>query len=79
MRLKIPIVDLRTMTGSGMSAIEDEETGEVVGTLSYAPQRGRTVSLFDGKYQGTFATHEEAYAFAKGVAAVLNHVARVEE
>lgn len=77
MRLKIPLVDLRSRI-VGSDAIEDEDTGKAVGALHYGGG-DRTVSLFDGKYQATFPSHEECCAFAKGVQAVLNHMVRIKE
>jgi hypothetical protein len=41
--------------------------------LDYQTNSGRHVNLF-GKYEGTYKTHEEAQAFADGVASVLRHM-----
>ena len=73
MRLKISEIDLRSQT-SGERAVIDEDTGKTVGQFAYGHQGGRTVSLFDGKYTGSFERHEECVAFAMGVEAVLNHM-----
>jgi hypothetical protein len=73
MKIEIPVVDLRHQTLGGRP-ITDTETGKVIGQLRYGHQQERTVSLFDGKYQGTFDTHEQCWAFAKGVESVLNHM-----
>jgi len=70
MNIQIPVVDLRSQTSCGRP-ITAADTGEDVGVLYYGHQSGRTVSLFDGNYQGTFDTHEQCWAFAKGVEAVL--------
>ena len=78
MKIEIPVVDLRHQTLGGR-AIIDSETGKTIGQFSYGHQQGRTVSLFDGKYQGTFDTHEQCWAFAKGVEAVLNHMMLIKE
>ncbi|WP_439924974.1 hypothetical protein [Nitrobacter sp. JJSN] len=78
MRLKIPLVDLRSQN-VGSEPINDEDTGKSVGALRYGRQGGRTVSLFDGKYQATFDSHEECCAFAKGVQEVLNHMVCIKE
>jgi hypothetical protein len=79
MKIEIPVVDLRHQTLGGR-AIIDAETGKIVGQFSFGHQQGRTVlSLFDGKYHGTFDTHEQCWAFAKGVEAVLNHMVSIKE
>ena len=39
----------------------------------------RHISLFGGKYQGDFEEPKECDAFAKGVEAVLNHMAETSE
>ena len=79
MRLKVPKIDLRkeaagTMDPAEYSAIIDEDTGETVGYLAYGHQLSRHVRLFNEKYQGSFGSHEECVAFAKGVEAVLSHM-----
>ncbi|HEV7877717.1 hypothetical protein [Bradyrhizobium sp.] len=78
MKIEIPLVDLRSQH-SGSVPISDADTGKDIGALRYGRQGGRTVSLFDGKYQRTFDTHEECCAFAKGVEAVLNHMVHLEK
>jgi hypothetical protein len=62
-----------------MAAIEDEISGKAVGTLFFGRHAMRTVSLLAGKYQGTFPTHEECCAFAKGVEVVLNQMVQSTE
>jgi hypothetical protein len=77
MKIEIPVVDLRHQMSGGRPII-DSETGKTIGMLDYGHQSGRTVSLFDNKYRGTFENHEQCWAFAKGVEAVLNHIVRIE-
>jgi hypothetical protein len=43
------------------------------------PPIKRHISLFDGKYQGSFEDGEQCEAFAKGVEAVLNHMTEATE
>ncbi len=81
MGLNVPRIDGRTQDALGGRLIQvtDSDTGKVVGRLDIAPMptdpsRYRTISLFDGKYVESFATHEECVAFAKGVDAVLKHM-----
>jgi hypothetical protein len=78
MQIEIPEVDLRHQMDGGRPII-DGQTGKTIGVFTYGHQIGRTVSLFDGKYRGTFETHAQCWAFAKGVEAVLNHILSVEE
>jgi hypothetical protein len=78
MKIEIPVIDLRHQT-SGGRPITDADTGKEVGMLYYGHQNGRTVSLFDGKYQMTFEEHTQCWAFAKGVEAVLNHMVSIKE
>jgi len=47
-----------------------EETGSPI---------SRYISLFGGKYQGTFTIPDECVAFCKGVEAVLSHVVSIQE
>jgi hypothetical protein len=58
----------------------DEDTGKVVGFVhcERSPAE-RHISLFGGKYQGQFRSHEGCVAFAKGVEAVLNHIVAADE
>ncbi len=75
MKIKLPEVDLRRDGGSrGI----DDENGNLVGQILMGKGRGRTVILF-GKYRGDFETQQECQAFADGVAAVLNHMTRMEK
>jgi hypothetical protein len=63
MKIIVPKVDLR---GDNGSRSVDDETGTSIGQLLMGKERGRTIILFDGKYQGTFETQAECDAFAKG-------------
>lgn len=72
MRLKIPSVD-PDRKPFGCSPVIDEDSGLSVGELWWG-QNGQEVVLFHGKYAGSFKTHAECIAFAKGVEAVLNHM-----
>lgn len=77
MRFVIPKIDLRRQM-SGSDTITEETTGKTVGQFLYNHgDRSRQVLLY-GKYSGDFETHEECVAFAKGVAAVLSHMTKVE-
>jgi hypothetical protein len=78
MKIEIPVVNLRRQM-DGVRPIIDSETGKTIGMLDYGHQQGRTVSLFDGKYRGTFKDHDQCWAFAKGVEAVLNHMVLIKE
>jgi hypothetical protein len=78
MNIQIPLIDLRSQL-TGSTSIKDADTGKDIGALRYGRQGGRTVSLFDGKYQRTFDTHEECCAFAKGVEVVLEHMVHIKE
>jgi hypothetical protein len=49
------------------------------GTSYGSPHVPRHISLFGGKYQGDFEEPKECDAFAKGVEAVLNHMAETSE
>jgi hypothetical protein len=75
MQIKLREVDLRRHSGS--RSIDDED-GNLVGQFRMDKKRGRTVILF-GKYRGDFETQQECQAFANGVAAVLNHITRIEK
>ena len=74
MQVKLPEVDLRRHRGSRSL---DDENGNLVGQFIMDKNRGRTVILFD-KYRGDFETQQECQAFVNGVAAVLNHLTRME-
>jgi|SRR5215813_6514229 len=58
----------------------DQDTGKKVGLVEArrSPAR-RHISLFGGKYQVDFTSQEQCEAFAKGVEAVFNHVAPVDD
>jgi hypothetical protein len=58
----------------------DQDTGKTVGFVDAerSPIK-RHISLFDGKYQGSFEDGEQCGAFAKGVEAVLNHMTEATE
>jgi len=94
MHLDVPKVDARRHACGSRSQsrpVTDLETGKTVGYLSVSQGRSsiqnggsgceptRHISLFDGKYQGSFDKHEECVAFARGVEAVLNHLHSVDE
>ena len=88
MRLQVPKVDARTRMGGRLKdrhSVIDFDTGKEVGYLLTAlgnPHSGtprRLISLFDGKYCAWVDTHEECWAFAKGVEAVLNHITSTGE
>jgi hypothetical protein len=86
MRIEVPWVDARTYRG-GSRAVKDLDSDQTIGSIRiqqggyYGPadddirrrSHTRQLTLFD-KYQGSFDTHEECVAFAKGVEEVLNHV-----
>jgi len=88
MDILVPRLDGRTRRGSLPHPIIDRETGKEVGTLecrqgmtsnnlhdhgrTITRFHSRTISLIDGKYRGSFETHAECVAFAKGVEAVIN-------
>lgn len=77
MKFIIPRVDLRDQRTGGRPIVE-ETTDQTVGQFFYSHGfRNREVSLY-GKYSGSFESHEECVAFARGVAAVLSHMTRVE-
>jgi hypothetical protein len=59
---------------NGSTSITDRD-GNSVGALISGKGDGRHVNLL-GKYKGHFQTIPECEAFAKGVAAVLNHMMR---
>jgi hypothetical protein len=51
-----------------------------VGVLSHERSpAARHISLFGGKYQGSFKTFEGAEGFARGVEAVFNHMVEVPD
>jgi hypothetical protein len=82
MDIQVPRIDGRTRIGQLFHSIVDRDTGKEVGTLecrqgmtlSNRRYHSRTISLFDGKYLGSFETHAECVAFAKGVEAVINQM-----
>ena len=76
-------MDLRGRYASKVSfrsKVIDEDTGEQIGVVeeTRSPPR-RRISLFGGKYHGDFTKPEECAAFAKGVEAVLNHMAELPD
>ena len=86
MRIKFPEKrDARAWKGMSGHAGDfiDLDTGETIGHLEIHEgfwigdmrSHTRSVSLLNGKYNATFNSHEECCAFAKGVIAVINHVA----
>lgn len=66
-------------------AFIDIDTGKQIGHINIHQgdwvggrrSHTRSVSMFDGKYQADFDSHEECCAFADGVMAVINHVVGV--
>jgi hypothetical protein len=84
MDIQIPRIDGRTRIGSLVHHIIDRDTGKKIGTLecrqgswqndsrTYRRYHSRTISLIDDKCRGSFETHAECVAFAKGVEAVIN-------
>jgi hypothetical protein len=72
--------------GEHHAEVVDAEQGTIVGYVSSRKgswirgkrNAGRIISLFDKKYIGRFETHEECLAFAKGVEAAINDLARGE-
>ena len=93
MRIKIPKVDGRSRRAMYLSVqVVDLDTGKVIGDIEnrqgqirldsndeYVRHPSRTISLFGGKYIGQFETHDECYAFAEGVQAVINHLTSLPE
>jgi hypothetical protein len=85
MRLKVPVLDGRSVSHNG--SIVDLDTGNLVGEINgrqgfsgHDPTTGKlertpswSISLLD-KYSGQFETWEECAAFADGVQSVLNHM-----
>lgn len=65
-----------TRIGQLFHSVVDRDTGKKVGTLecrqgmtlSNRRYHSRTISLFDGKYLGSFETHAECVAFAIAMA-----------
>ena len=76
MKITIPHVDHRSYDCATL-ALVDEDTGKDVGLFMFGKEMGRRVSLFDRKYEGTFESHAECFAFAKGVEAVLSHIVSI--
>jgi hypothetical protein len=82
MDIKVPRIDGRTRFADGPHQIIDVDSGKTVGnlecrqgmTLGNRRYMSRTLSLFDGKYRGSFETHAECVAFAKGVEAVIKQM-----
>jgi hypothetical protein len=88
MNIKVPRIDGRTRIGDIPHPIIDLDTGQRVGTIecrqgtttstfddhsrTFRRYHSRTISLIDDKYRGSFETHAECVAFAKGVEAVIN-------
>ena len=74
MQITLPEIDMRRDGGSrGI----DDENGNLVGQILMAKNAGHTIILF-GKYRGDFETQQECQAFADVVAAVLNHMTKME-
>jgi hypothetical protein len=86
MKLLVNYVDMRGGYQEGQAwqtDVLDEETGKKVGWVHAERSPAfRTISLFGGKYEATFSSAhsiDECNAFARGVAAVLNHMVSVPE
>jgi hypothetical protein len=79
MRLKVPKIEGHSLMAGGRDDIVDLDSGRTVGFIRTRQGPGtrccpsRDISLY-GKYKGSFETHNECVAFAKGVEAVLNHM-----
>src|SRR5207253_11381059 len=82
MRLNVPYVDGRSALAECRHYVDDLDTGNRVGFIDckngdwVGGERTPTryISLFSGKYTGSFETHDECVAFAEGVQAVLHHM-----
>jgi hypothetical protein len=86
MKIEIPRVDGRSWQAQSKVFVRDADTDQQIGHIEnrqgstyikdgeYWRHPSRHISLFSGKYTGTFETHEECLAFAKGVEAVVNHM-----
>jgi hypothetical protein len=84
MRLEIEKTDARS-DGKSFKVI-DADSRQVVGKV-FASKRAaypedwehnRSISLFGGKYEGSFNTDSECQAFIKGVEVVLNHMVTID-
>jgi hypothetical protein len=78
MKLKVPNFDGRTRMADFPHKVMDSDTDKAIGSIQghQGASLGQSwsISLFDGKYNGAFESHNECVAFAKGVEAVLNHM-----
>jgi|GEM_PF-5956972 len=74
MQIILPEIDMR---GDNGSRSIDDEKGNFVGQIEMTKNVGRSITLF-GKYRGGYKTQQECQAFADGVAAVLNHMTKME-
>jgi hypothetical protein len=72
-RVRDDVIDLDS--GNTVGYVETEQGGWIGDTRLPT----RRISLFDGKYRGSFDNHEECAAFAEGVEAVLNHMVSLGE
>ena len=83
MRLLVEPLDMRggyTSQVSWRLYVIDQDTGKEVGFVdAERSPAARHISLFGGKYQADFKTHEQCEAFTKGVEAVINHMTVVDE
>lgn len=85
MNIEVPRIDGRTVHAGGTIPIKDLDSGDTVGYLETGQgfeagtmrQPSRSICLF-GKYYGSFESHNECVAFAKGVQAVLKHMVAME-
>jgi hypothetical protein len=82
MRIKVPKVDGRRAMAGITHQVLDSDTGNPIGYLESRQglsDPSRYISLFGGNYVGSFDTHSECVAFAKGVESVVNHLASLRE
>jgi hypothetical protein len=82
MDIHVPRIDGRTRMGDMRHPIIDHETGQRIGTLECRQgtwtnnkrYHSRTIYLFDDKIRGSFETHAECVAFAKGIEVAINQI-----
>jgi len=87
MRIQIPTIDNHSRLAGYDEAVLDLDLDKPVGfihtTYGAAAETARlprtSISLFGGKYNASFETHEECVAFAMGVQAVINHLVSTAE
>ena len=82
MDIQVPRIDGRTRIGDIPHPIIDRDSGKKIGllecrqgmTTNNRRYHSRTISLFDDKLRGSFETHAECVAFAKGIEAAINQI-----